>query len=86
MDESLRQKLPELQKKLDDAETELHDALVKLYPEGAVLQVRLSSRKVQPTEGTVISHGFGSCAGYVGLRLHTERKPVRGIFWKDIVC
>jgi hypothetical protein len=45
MDESLRQKLPELQKKLDDAETELHDALVKLYPEGAVLQVRLSSRK-----------------------------------------
>ena len=78
--------LPELQEKVDDAQNELHDALVRLYPPGTVVLVKVSPHnQIQPTRGTVINHGSNRDAGYVRLRLQTKRELVRDFLWKDII-
>jgi hypothetical protein len=74
-----------LQDNLIRAEDALYQALVTLLPRGTVVTVKLLPAQVNPTRGTVISHGYGRDAGAVRLRLHTKNYLVRDFPWKDII-
>lgn len=80
----MRDRLKGLQSRMEEAQKDLHDALVVAYPVDREVLVMLSANQSQPTRGTVISHGTGWDAGHVRLRLHTRMKVVRDFPWAEL--
>jgi hypothetical protein len=80
----MRDRLKGLQSRMEEAQKDLHDALVVAYPVDKEVLVMLSAAQKKPTRGTVMSHGSDRFAGRVTLRLHCLRKGARDFPWEEL--
>jgi hypothetical protein len=67
---------------LEEAQKALTLAVSALYPRDARVNVRLlPGRNSTETWGKVIEQGHGATAGYVRVRLETQKRLVRNFWW-----